>query len=114
VVSILKRHVCNHKNVQIVINLQKRGREGMVTRRGRRSKLIGCIAKIIRDAGEPLSAQEIMNRASHLYICPTMNQLAMMLRRHPEFVTIGTIRNNESRQLVKLYWLSEKEEERGA
>tara|TARA_R100001224_G_C3896285_1_gene106855 strand:+ start:362 stop:493 length:132 start_codon:yes stop_codon:yes gene_type:complete len=42
-----------------------------------------------------------------------MNQLAMMLRRHPEFVTIGTIRNNESRQLVKLYSLSEKEEMKG-
>jgi len=82
----------------------------MVTRKGRRSKLIRCIVEIIRDAGEPLSAQQIISRACHLRICPTMNQLAMLLRRHPEFVTIGTIRNNKSRKLVKLYWLNEKEE----
>lgn len=72
----------------------------MVTRKGRRSRLIRKIVEIIHDAGEPLPAQEIINRALHLRICPTMNQLGMLLRRHPEFIVVKN-------KPVNFYWLSD-------
>ncbi len=79
----------------------------MVSRKGRRHKLIRKIVEIIHDAGEPLSAQEILNRSLHLHICPSLPQLSMMLRKHPEFIITGKIKSGRGRNFVNLYWLSD-------
>ena len=57
----------------------------MVTRKGRRTKLIKQLQEIIYDIGEPATAGEILSKCNHLRYAPTMNQLCMMLRRHSEF-----------------------------
>lgn len=84
----------------------------MVTRKGRRTKLIKQLQEIIYDIGRPASAAEILSACAHLRYAPTMNQLCMMLRRHKEFTIIGTAKRETvtGKYDAKLYWLSNVDE----
>jgi len=84
----------------------------MVTRKGRRTKLIKQLQEIIYDIGKPASAAEILSGCAHLRYAPTMNQLCMMLRRHREFTIIGTAKRKTvtGNYDAKLYWLSNTDE----
>jgi hypothetical protein len=79
----------------------------MVTRKGRRSKLIKQLQEVIYDIGSPATAAEILSKCAHLRYAPTMNQLCMMLRRHSEFTIVGTTRSKTATGTydAHLYWL---------
>jgi len=84
----------------------------MVTRKGRRKKLIKQLQEVIYDIGKPATAGEILSNCFHLRNAPTMNQLCMMLRRHSEFTIVGTIKRATTTgdYSAKLYWLSNTDE----
>lgn len=81
----------------------------MVTRKGRRTKLIKQLQEIIYDIGEPATAGEILSKCNHLRYAPTMNQLCMMLRRHSEFTIVGSTKSKTATGTydAHLYWLDE-------
>ena len=81
----------------------------MVTRKGRRTKLIKQLREVIYDIGEPATAAEILSRCTHLRYAPTMNQLCMMLRRHSEFTIVGSAKSKTATGTYNahLYWLDD-------
>ena len=83
----------------------------MVTRKGRRTKLIKQLQEVIYDIGKPATAAEISSKCTHLRYAPTMNQLCMMLRRHSEFTIVGHTMSKTKSGLgtykANLYWLHE-------